>query len=271
MRSHERTPGRRTGRGAEHDRLADRRFRALGIEPGETLLVHASLSALGWTCGGRQAVCDALFESVGESGTIVVPTHTGQCTDPADWSDPPVPDDWVGTIREERPAYRPAITPTRGVGAVPECFRTYPDAIRSRHPTVSFAARGSKARAIVAGHELDYGLGEGSPLARIYEQSGRVLLCGVGHEANTSLHLAEYRAELPHGTARNSAPLVRDGKRVEVEYEDIETRTDDFAELGVDFEREIGLVEGAVGAATTKLIDQRDLVDFAVDWFEENR
>lgn len=246
-------------------------LRDLGVKEGETLLVHSSLSALGWICGGPQAVCDALSGIVGESGTIVVPTHTGQYTDPEGWSNPPVPDDWIEPIREKRPPFRPEVTPTRGVGAIPECFRNYPDAIRSRHPEVSFAARGSEAEAIVAGHELDDGLGERSPLARIYEVAGSVLLLGVGHATNTSLHLAEYRANIPKEIVENSAPVVRDGNRVEVEYEDIETRTDDFDDLGTDFEREVGLTEGEVGAATAKLVDQRELVDFATEWFEENR
>lgn len=246
-------------------------LRSLGTEGGETLLVHTSLSALGWTCGGPQAVCDALFEVVTDSGTVVMPTHTGQYTDPANWSDPPVPDEWVGTIRGEMPPYRPETTPTRGVGAVPECFRNYPDVIRSRHPEVSFAARGSNVKPIVSGHEFDHGLGEGSPLARIYERGGTVLLLGVGHDANTSLHLAEHRAEIPKETVTSSAPVVRNGDHVRIEYRNIETSTEDFATVGMAFEEEVGVTECRVGAATAKLIDQRELVDFATEWFEANR
>lgn len=246
-------------------------LRNLGTEGAGTLLVHASLNALGWTCGGPQAVCDALREVVTDSGTLVMPTHTGQYTEPSSWSVPPVPDEWIGTIREGMPVYRPAVTPTRGVGAVPECCRNYPDVIRSRHPEVSFAAWGSEAEAIVAGHDFDYGLGEGSPLARIYERDGEILLLGVGHDANTSLHLAEHRAEIPKETVTSGAPVVRDGERVRVEYEDIETSTEDFPKIGTAFEEQVGVVEGRVGAATAKLIDQRELVDFATEWFEANR
>lgn len=246
-------------------------FEELGIEDGETVLVHASLSALGWTCGGPQAVCDALREVVTESGTVVMPTHTGQYTDPAGWSDPPVPDEWVESIHESRPPFRPGVTPTRGVGAVPECFRNYPETIRSRHPEVSFAACGSEAKAIVSDHEFNCGLGEGSPLARTYERGGKILLLGVGYDANTSLHLAEHRADVPKETVTSSAPVVRGGERVRVEYEDIETSTEGFPDVGAAFEEEVGVVEGRVGAATAKLIDQRELVDFATEWFETNR
>lgn len=246
-------------------------LRALGVEEGETLLIHTSLSALGWVCGGPQAIVDALCEVVTESGTFVMPTHTGQYTDPAGWSEPPVPDDWIEPIREMMPPFRSEVTPTRGMGAVPECFRNYPDVVRSRHPEVSFAAWGVDAEEIVADHGFDYGLGETSPLSRIYERDGRVLLLGVGHDRNTSLHLSEYRAEIPKGTTASSAPVLRDGERIRVKYEDIETSAEDFATVGAAFEREIGLTEGQVGAATAKLVEQRELVDFAVEWFEKNR
>lgn len=245
--------------------------RDLGVTPGDTLLVHSSLSALGWVCGGAQAVVDALRDAVTESGTLVVPTFTGQYTDPSGWSNPPVPDEWIAQISETMPPFRPETTPTRGMGAIPECFRTYSDVVRSRHPEVSFAAWGAEAESVVADHGYDRGLGENSPLARIYERGGDVLLLGVGHENNTSLHLAEHRAGVPTETVEHGAPVVRDGRRVRVGYEDIPTDTSDFPALGTAFERRIGLREGTVAAADAKLADQRALVDFAVDWFEANR
>jgi len=248
-------------------------LRDLGVEPGETLLVHASLSALGWVAGDAQAVVDALREVVTDSGTLVMPAHTGQYTDPSVWSNPPVPDDWIEAIRAERPPFRPESTPTRGMGAIAECFRGYPDTVRSRHPTVSFAAWGAEAEAVVAGHAYDEGLGEASPLAEVYDRDGRVLLLGTGYDTNTSIHLAEYRAEFPKDRATNEAPVFEDGDVVRVEYEDVETDTSDFVELGSDFEAERpeAVTRGTVGAAETRLLDQPALVDFAVEWFEANR
>lgn len=246
-------------------------FRALGIEAGDTLLVHSSLSSIGCVSGGAPAVVDALQEVLTEDGTLVMPTFTSQYTDPADWNSPPVPDDWEDTIRETRPPFRPGVTPTRGMGAIPECFRNYPGVRRSTHPQFSFAAWGDGADAVVADHGFDYGLGENSPLARIYDRDGDVLQIGVGHGTNTSFHLAEHRGEFPRETAVSTAPLLEDGQRVDVELEDIEMSSDDFEELGAAFEEQVGLTEGQVGAATTRLTSQRELVDFAVDWFEEAR
>ncbi len=251
------------------DRLVDD-LRDLGVEAGDTLLVHASLSALGWVAGGPVAVVDALREAVTADGTLVLPTHTG-LSDPANWSNPPVPDDWVPVIRESTPAYRPDVTPTRDVGAVPECFRTYPDVVRSRHPSLSFAAWGADADAIVADHSFDHPLGEGSPLARVYDRDGDVCFLGVGYATNTSFHLAEYRADFPKERATHGGPVLRDGERVWVEFEDVAGSTDDFEEVGAAFEEECAVAVGEVGEGMARLFSQRDAVDFAVEWFSENR
>ncbi len=247
-------------------------LRALGVESGDTLFVHSSLSALGWVAGGAPTAVDALFAAVGDEGTLAMPTHSGDLSDPAGWSNPPVPDDWVDTIRESTPPYRPEVTPTRGMGSIPECFRNYPEVQRSRHPTLSVAARGPDAASIIEGHSYDYPLGEESPLARLYELDARVLLLGVGHDSNTSIHLAEYRSDFPKTDTTDGGPIL-DGRneRVWRTFDDIETDTDDFPALGAAFEGERSVERGPVGEATARLMTQPTLVDFAVDWFEANR
>jgi aminoglycoside 3-N-acetyltransferase len=109
---------------------------------------------------------------------------------------------WWPLLYEQMPAFDPRLTPGWLMGQVAQAFRTWPGGLRSSHPAVSFAAWGRHARTITANHALDYGLGEGSTLARLYDLDGSVLLPGVGYEWCTSLHLAEYRAPIRGLSAR---------------------------------------------------------------------
>jgi aminoglycoside 3-N-acetyltransferase len=245
-------------------------LRALGLAAGDTVLAHSSLSALGWVCGGPVTVVQALMDVLTPVGTLVMPTHSGDYSDPANWSRPPVPASWVPIIRATMPAFDPGYTPTRGMGRIVECFRTWPGVRRSWHPDVSFAAWGSHTERIVGHHPLANGLGEDSPLARVYDLDGKVLLLGVGYGNNTSFHLAEHRAP---GAERvmAGAPVLSGGERRWVEYEDIAYDDGPFEEIGAAFERAHRVRIGRVGSAEARLFAQRPAVDFARNWLTSRR
>jgi aminoglycoside 3-N-acetyltransferase len=248
-------------------------LRSLGVTPGTVLLVHSSLSSLGWVCGGSVAVVLALENVLGAEGTLVMPAHTGDLSEPSHWKNPPVPESWWETIRESMPPFDPGVTPTRGMGVIVESFRRQEGAIRSSHPSESFVAKGPKAAVITANHSLDFPVGEESPLARMYDLDGSLLLLGVDFMNATTLHLAEHRAHYASKKVKQrGAPIAVDGKRKWVQFQDFECDDSDFNLIGKDFADNTGLVKsGAVGSGHGLLMPQRQLVDYAQGWIEKNR
>ncbi|GAA1120989.1 aminoglycoside N(3)-acetyltransferase [Nocardiopsis metallicus] len=244
---------------------------ALGVAPGETLLVHTSLRSLGWVCGADEAVVQALLDAVGPTGTLVVPTQTGDNSDPAGWANPPVPETWWETIRAETPAFDPATTPSPHMGRVAERVRTWPGAVRSAHPQTSFAALGPNAAELMRPHPLESALGENSPLARLAKTDARVLLLGTGYDSCTAFHLAEYR--VPHPPTEPSSCAVRtpEGRRKWVTYTGVALDESDFPALGAAFEAAGAVTVGRVGSATARLFPLPEAITFATAWLTENR
>lgn len=216
-------------------------LRALGVAEGDVLLVHASFRAVRPVEGGPAGLIEALGRAVGSAGTLVMPSWTG---------DDDTPFDAVRT---------PAST---DLGIVAETFREQPGVRRSDHP-FAFAARGPAAAGIVAGPLPLPPHRPASPVGRVHDLDGRILLLGVGHDANTTLHLAETLAGVPYGRPKHVTVGTAQAPE-RVDYRENDHCCERFA-LADTWLRSRGLqAEGPVGHAAARLMRACDVVAVAV-------
>lgn len=247
-------------------------LRTAGVDKGQHIIVHASLKSFGFVVGGAEVIVEAVLDVVGPEGTVITPAQTWKNLDPdigVHWD---VPEAYHQMIREEWPAFNKDITPSIGMGRVAEAVRVWPKSFRSNHPARSFAAVGSQAEYLTENHDLRNIFGEDSPLDRLYRLGGKVLLLGVGYDKNTSIHLAETKADFPTKkfTTESSAVMV-DGQRQWVSYETQDVDDEDFVQLGSDYDRD-GVVEVVkIGNADVRFLDQKSFVDYCVQWLEDHR
>lgn len=217
-----------------------RQVRALGVSEGGVLLVHCSFRAVGPVEGGPRGLIAALRRALGTAGTLVMPSWTGDDDTPFD----------------------PETTPAAAdLGVVAETFRLMPGVERSRH-LFALAAEGAEAARILADplplppHRPE------SPVGRVHDLDGQVLLLGVGHDADTTLHLAELLAGVPYRVPKHCT-VLRDGKPLRIDYRENDHCCARFA-LADDWLRAAGLQrEGPVGHAEARLARSRDIVAVA--------
>lgn len=250
----------------------EKALKEIGLEKGQSIMVHTSLSSIGFVCGGAQIIIDALLDAVGPEGTIMMPTQSWKNLDPSTGVHWEEPIEWHQAIRDNWPAYDKRITPTNTMGAVAEMFRTYPNTYRSNHPARSVAANGKYAKYLTENHTLENIFGDDSPIDRLYKLNGYVLLIGVGYDKNTCIHLADAKAVYPskHNCTESSA-ILDNGVRKWVSYDTLFVDGEDFIQIGEAFEKEGKVTSLSLGNATLKLMKERELVDFAIEWIEKNR
>jgi aminoglycoside 3-N-acetyltransferase len=228
-------------------------------------MVHSSLSSLGYVLGGAQAVVGALLDVLDSGGTLVMPAFSPEVSDPASWSERPFQPNDLRLAQDHVLTFDPAITPT-SMGAIAECFRNWPDVLRSTHPQVSVTARGALAERIVAPHELAWGQGAGSPFERLYDLDACLLLLGVGFNRATLLHFAESR--VPHGRRKTRRiPVDRGGARVWLSVPDVgDDLNTYFPRIGERLIKDGHASIGLVGQASGALASSRTVVDLATDF-----
>jgi|GEM_PF-755329 len=242
-------------------------FRNLGITKGDKLMVHTSLSSFGYIVGGERDLIEAIQEIITHDGVLLMPGHSGWNTDPVTWSNPPMPKDWQVHIADSIRPFDKEKTPIDFMGRVPVAFSKYPGVERTNHPAVSFLVWGNMDGWL--DQPLNDPLGKGSPLMKLYNEGGKVLMLGVDYSSVTALHLAEYLSEtLP--IEINKSKIIEDGIEKWVSYREKVAQCDFYNLIGQDFERVHQISTNLIGYSRCKLLNMKKLVDTGVNFFVKN-
>jgi aminoglycoside 3-N-acetyltransferase len=217
-------------------------LRALGVREGGVLLVHTSFRAVRPVEGGPRGLIEALRAALGPGGTLVMPSWTG---------DDETPFDPTSTRASE------------DLGAVADTFWRMPGVARSEHP-FAFAAAGPRAAEVTSDPLALPPHSSESPVGRVRDLDGQVLLLGVEHDADTTLHLAELTAGVPYRRPK-SITVMQEGRAVRIDYGENDHCCQRF-NLADAWLRERGLQSGGrVGYAYARLIRARDIVGVALE------
>jgi aminoglycoside 3-N-acetyltransferase len=245
-------------------------LRALPLPEGAILLLHSGMRSLGPVQGGADAVISALRAALGPGGTLLAPAFTTDLIDPYTWPVPPPPEE-----RERRmaqmPAFDPATSPPHRMGAIANALWRTPGALRSRHPVTSWVGVGPRAEELLADQPLDDPEGRQGPVGRAWQADAWILLLGVDHDANTSVHLAESLLEMPHLLELPDRwPDDSQGARVWREVRKTTKCSDGFVKLRLPLQRVGVLQTGRVGDASVQLMRAQELVEVAVALLSED-
>lgn len=247
-------------------------FRRLGVAPADTIMLHASVRAVGPVAGGPDQIHLALKDALTPDGTLMMYAGCPQHTDE------------VGrghlTAAEERelidklPAFDPLTARAdRDNGILVEFFRTWPGTLVNRH-VARFAVSGARAGELIAAQPWDFAYGEGSALDRFHQAGGKILLLGCDHDTVTFLHHAEHVADIPdRRVVTFRVPVDENGTRIWREMKEVDTSGAGahpnwpdrfFARIVDSYLEQTGNRGGLVGDASSFLLDARGLLAFAL-------
>ena len=213
----------------------------LGIRPGGVLLVHTSFRAVRPVDGGPEGLIEALRDAIGPDGTLVMPAMSDDDEHPFD----------------------PKTAPCVSMGIAADTFRRMPGVLRSDSPH-AFAAAGPHAARITAPHPIDVPHCLDGPVGRVWELDGQILLLGVGHDANTTIHLAENLAGVRY-RRKKYLTVLKNGRPTRFDYAEVDHCTERFALLDGWLEEKGSQRKGIVGHATARLAQSRGIVEAAIE------
>jgi aminoglycoside 3-N-acetyltransferase len=222
-----------------------RQLLALGVRPGGVLLVHTAFSRVRPVEDGPAGLIAALRAALGPSGTLVMPAMAD----------------------DDEHAFDPATSPCRSMGVVADTFWRLPGVLRTDSPH-AFAAAGPRAPEITRDQPVDVPHGPDSPVGRVHDLDGQVLLLGVGHDANTTLHLAENLAGVRYRRRAMATVLVA-GRVTRCHYSEVDHCCENFRLMDAWLDAAGLQRRGTVGHGEARLARSHDLVRVAVSHLRE--
>ena len=197
-------------------------FSALGVAPGDTVMVHASVRAVGEIAGGPDQIHLAIKDAITDRGTLMM---YASCPDYYDDVGRGVyPGSIEREILDKMPTFDAATArAARDNGTLVEFFRSYPGTLVNNH-VARFAVWGANAHHLISEQPWDFPFGRRSALERFVELNGKVLLIGCDHDNVTFLHYAEHILDVPDlRIVTMEVPWIEDGKRIWKEVKEVDT------------------------------------------------
>lgn len=247
-------------------------FRKLGILAADTVMLHASVRAVGEVAGGPDGIHLALKSALTSEGTLMMYASCPRYYDEVGRGNLSM--EHERELREKLPAFDPLTARSdRDNGALVELLRTYPGSLVNRH-VARFVFWGKQAEHLLSSQPWNYAFGADSPLDRFLLLDGKILLLGPDHDAVTFLHYVEHVADIPgKRVARYQVPVMENGCRVWRAMEEFDTSGDGvhanwpdrfFAKIVDSLLCKTSNNGVRVGDALTYVLNARELLNFAL-------
>ncbi len=240
-----------------------------GVKEDAVLEVHVALSSFGYVVGGAQTIIDALIDVVGYNGTILMTMNDLFNSEPTYWKVPSMVYDDIKKIRKHIPAFDKKNSDSYDSGSVVENLRRRTGVVISNHPTYSYIAWGKYAKFLCNRHSLHLSQSIESPLGRISELRGHVLLMGVDYSYCSLFHLAQEITKC-ETIEVNGAAIEVDGQRIWKKYLNTHYNNKAFNAIGEQLESKQLVKKFNIMGTPCRLLKVSLAINEAISYYHEH-